>query len=230
MTIYPAPKDKAGGAAVLVCPGGGYNILAMDLEGTEIAEWLNSAGVTACVLKYRVPAREQRERYAAPLQDAQRAMGLIRQKAKDLGIDPKKVGVMGFSAGAHLSAVLSNHKDERTYSVVDDADQLSTRPDFVMLIYPAYLANKQGVVSPELTISSNTPPTLIVQTQDDSIPVEGALAYYAALKALKVPVEMHLYGKGGHGYGMRPSENAVSDWPKLAERWFRSIGVAGESK
>ena len=226
VTIYPAPREKANGAAVLVCPGGGYSILAMDLEGTEIAGWLNSAGLTACVLKYRVPVREGRERYAAPLQDAQRAMGLIRQKAKDLAIDIEKVGVMGFSAGAHLSAVLSNHSDERTYNVVDDADQLSSRPDFVMLIYPGYLANKQGVVSPELTISSNTPPTFIVQTQDDSVPVEGALAYYAALKAAKVPVEMHLYAKGGHGYGMRPSDNAVAEWPRLAERWFRSIDVA----
>jgi acetyl esterase/lipase len=227
MTIYPAPAGKANGAAVVICPGGAYHILAMDLEGTEVAEWLNSIGVAAVVVKYRVPARQGRQRYEAPLEDAQRALALVRKNAGEWGIDPKRVGIMGFSAGAHLSAVTSTRFDKRSYTAIDSADQESCRPDFCMLIYPAYLTvqTENDQVAPELTISVNTPPTFLAQTQDDGIRVECSLFYYLALKQAKVPVEMHLYPTGGHGYGLRRSKNAVTTWPQRAEEWMRGLGV-----
>jgi acetyl esterase/lipase len=227
ITVYPAARDKAAGAAVVVCPGGGYHILAMDLEGTEIAEWLNSIGVTAVLLKYRVPIRKGRERYDAPLQDAQRALSLVRNRANEWGIDPKRIGVMGFSAGAHLSAVASCRFDKRAYEPIDAADQASCRPDFVMLIYPAYLTvQKEGdKIAPELTISSNAPPTFLLQTQDDVIRVESSVFYYLALKNANVPAELHLYSSGGHGYGLRLTEDAVTTWPPRAEQWMRGLGV-----
>lgn len=227
LTVFPAPKEKSTGAAVVICPGGGYHILAMDLEGTEVAEWLNSIGVTAVLVKYRVPVRKERPRYEAPLQDAQRALGIVRQRASEWGIDPKRIGIMGFSAGAHLSAVVSGSFDKRAYDPVDAADQLSSRPDFTMLIYPAYLtlAKENDKIAPELKISASTPPTFLAQTQDDSIRVECSLFYYLALKQAKVPVEMHLYPTGGHGYGLRPAKHNVTSWPKRAEEWMRGLGV-----
>jgi acetyl esterase/lipase len=223
LTIFPATGENKSDAAVLIFPGGGYNILAWNLEGTEIAEWFNKIGVTAIVVKYRVPARKGQERYAAPLQDAQRAIGMIRERAGELGINPNKIGVLGFSAGGHLAATLSNNFDARTYEAVDAADKQSCRPDFCVLIYPAYLVNKQtNEVSPELKITSETPQTFIVMTQDDGVGVEGPIYYYAALKKAKVPAEMHLYPTGGHGYGLRPSKNLVSTWPARVEDWMRS--------
>jgi len=227
ITVYPAPADKATGAAVIVCPGGGYHILAMDLEGTEVIEWLNSIGVTGVLLKYRVPARPGRPRYEPPLQDAQRAISLVRARAGEWGIDPHRIGLMGFSAGAHLSAVASCRFDQRAYTPVDAADQVSCRPDFVLLIYPAYLTVPQegDKLAPELTVSSNTPPTFLVQTEDDNIRVECSLFYYLALKKARVPVEMHLYPSGGHGYGLRPSPHTVSTWPQRAEQWLRALGL-----
>jgi acetyl esterase/lipase len=226
LTIYPAERDKATGAAVMICPGGAYHILAMDLEGTEVAAWLNSIGVTAAVLKYRVPARKDRERYAAPLEDAQRAMGVFRSQAPQWGVDPKRIGVMGFSAGAHLSAVLSSQNSQRSYSRIDATDDVSCRPDFVMLIYPGYLVEKGTTkLPPELKVTADTPPTLIIQTEDDSVPVEGSLFYYLALKQNKVPAEMHLFATGGHGYGLRPTKEPVTGWPKLAAAWLEARGI-----
>ena len=226
LTLYRPSKDKDTGAAVVVCPGGGYNILAMDLEGTEVCQWLNSAGVTAVLLKYRVPARKGMERYAAPLQDAQRALGLVRSHAAEWHIDPKRIGIMGFSAGGHLSAVASTRFEKRTYEPVDKADQVSCRPDFTMLVYPAYLIGKEGPdLSPELTVTSNTPPTFLVQAEDDNIRVENSLFYYLALKKAGVPAEMHLFASGGHGYGLRVSDKAVISWPKRAGEWMRRLGV-----
>jgi acetyl esterase/lipase len=231
ITVYPASKDKANGAAVIICPGGGYHILAWDLEGTEVAEWLNQIGVTAVILKYRVPARKDRTRFDAPLQDLQRAMGLVRSRAAEWGIDPARIGVMGFSAGAHLSAALSCNFEKRTYPVVDAADNASCRPDFVMLIYPGYLVEKGTTnLPPELRLSAKVAPTFIAQTQDDSVPVEGSLFYYAGLKQAKVPAEMHLFAKGGHGYGLRPTDQPVTGWPKLAEAWMRNLGMLKSKK
>jgi acetyl esterase/lipase len=226
LTLYRPPPEKDTGTAVVVCPGGGYNILAMDLEGTEVCQWLNSAGVTGALLKYRVPVRKGLERYSAPLQDAQRALGLLRSHAGEWHLDPRRIGIMGFSAGGHLSAAASTRFDQRAYEPLDEADQASCRPDFVMIIYPGYLVRQGGTeVSPELTVTSNTPPTFLVQTEDDPVHVENSIFYYLALKKAKVPAEMHLFAQGGHGYGLRGSDKAVVSWPRQAEQWMRGLGL-----
>jgi len=232
LTIYSPPKDKDTGAAVVVCPGGGYGILAWDLEGTEICEWLNSIGVTGALLKYRVPRRAGLEKHTAPLQDAQRAMGILRQRASEFGIDPKRIGALGFSAGGHLTAALSTNYETRTYPRVDDADDLSCRPDFAVLIYPAYLTVKEqhDALAPELKVTAQTPPTFLTQTEDDGIRVENSIYYYVALKDAKVSAELHVYPKGGHGYGLRPSENNVCSWPERAADWLRSINALAKPK
>lgn len=227
LAVYRPDPAKNTGAAVLVCPGGGYYILAMDLEGSEVCEWLNSIGVTGILLKYRVPRREGQPMYTAPLQDAQRALGLVRQQAGALGIDPHRIGVLGFSAGGHLAAVLSNNHDTRTYPVVDAADQLSCRPDFTVLVYPAYLTDQaQGdQLVPELPVSAaNTPPACLIMAQDDPIRVENVTSYYLALKSAGVPAEVHLYPKGGHGYGMRRTAVAVTTWPDRVADWMKASG------
>jgi acetyl esterase/lipase len=230
LTIYPAAEPN--GAAVLVCPGGGYHILAMDLEGTEVCAWLNSIGVTGALLKYRVPARAGQPRFAAPLQDAQRALGILRSRAKELKIEPGRIGVLGFSAGGHLAAALSTNFAERTYPRVDDADETSCRPDFTVLIYPGYLVSKEHPesVSPELKISEKTPPMFLVQAEDDSVPVENSLFFFRALKAAKIPAELHIYPSGGHGYGLRGSPHLVTTWPQRAADWLRALGTVPKER
>jgi acetyl esterase/lipase len=225
LTLYRAPKDKDTGAAVVVFPGGGYRILALDLEGTEICEWLNSLGVTAVLLKYRV--RPEAQNRTAPFQDAQRALGLVRSRSAEWRIDPNRIGVIGFSAGGHLAAALSNNFEKRAYEVQDAADQVSCRPDFAMLIYPAYLTpeDHRDRMAPDLALTARTPPTLLVQTEDDVVHVESSLVYYQALKNAKVPAEMHLYSAGNHGYGLRPSKAAVSAWPLRAAEWLAATGL-----
>jgi acetyl esterase/lipase len=229
LTVYPAAKAGAAGPAILVFPGGGYRIVAWDLEGTEVCEWLNATGVTCVLVKYRVPAREGQPPYVAPLQDAQRAVGMVRAHSKEWGIDPQRIGVLGFSAGAHLSATLSNNFAKRSYDRVDEADDASCRPDFALLIYPGGMV-RDGKLGPEAQPGAGTPPTFVVQTEDDPVHVENSLAYYAALKEAKVPAEMHLYPTGpagGHGYGLRPSPLAAATWPARATDWLRSLGVLG---
>ena len=227
ITVFPAPADKATGAAVMVCPGGGYHILALDLEGTEVCEWLNSIGVTAVLLKYRVPVREGQPKHGPALQDAQRAMGIIRQRAGEWGIDPARVGVLGFSAGGHLCAALSASVAARTYEVVDDADKQSCRPDFMALIYAAYLTQKDKAdeVNPDTAVSKLTPPTFLAMTEDDPVRAETALFYYLALKNAKVPAELHLYPMGGHGYGLRRTPFTISTWPQRVEEWLKSLSM-----
>jgi acetyl esterase/lipase len=225
ITLYPSPDDIASGAAIIVCPGGGYNILAYDLEGDEVCEWLNSLGITAVLLKYRVPGREGRQRHEAPLQDAQRAISYVRSHANDWNIDRTKVGIMGFSAGAHLSAVASNNYKQRTYPKIDAADNASCRPDFCLLIYPAYLDAPNFQLAPELKVTPDTPPTMLIQTEDDKSYINSSLFYYYALKEAGVPAWMHLYSKGGHGYGLRDTNSAVNEWPDRAEDWFRETGI-----
>jgi acetyl esterase/lipase len=226
LTVFRPPADKETGTAVVVCPGGGYSILAYDLEGTEICDWLNSVGVTGVLLKYRVPARKGRERYDAPLQDVQRTIGLVREHAKEWGINPKRVGVLGFSAGGHLAAAVSNNYATRTYPEVDEADKQSCRPDFTVLIYPAYLTAKDDLskLAPELKVTKETPPAFIVQTQDDPIKVENAYTYALALKNAKVPAELHVYATGGHGYGLRPAGHTVTTWPARCAEWMGAMG------
>jgi len=227
ITVYKPDAGMDTGAAVVVCPGGGYYILAMDLEGTEVCQWLNSIGVTGVLLKYRVPHREGRPAYAAPLEDAQRAVGLVRAHAKEWGVDPSRVGVLGFSAGGHLCAALSANCAARTYPRVDAADDLSCRPDFQILIYPGGLvkADSGYAIGPEVAVTAGTPPTFITMALDDPVRVENAIGYAMELKAAKVPMELHVYPTGGHGYGLRPSKDYVTTWPQRAADWMRSRGL-----
>jgi len=224
LTVYP-PKGKNTGAAVVVFPGGAYQILAMDLEGTEVCEWLSSKGVTCVLLKYRVPDSGPYPKSAAALQDAQRALGLVRSHAADWHIDEHRIGVLGFSAGGHLAATLSTHFDQRVYDSVDGADKVSCRPDFAVLVYPAYLADPERnfAPSPDIKPNEKTPPTFIVQAEDDPIYVENATTYFLALKNAKVPAELHIYAQGGHGYGLRNNGMPVTTWPQSVETWLRTI-------
>jgi acetyl esterase/lipase len=227
LTLY-TPKGKNTGAAVVVFPGGGYNILAIDLEGTEVCDWLNSAGITCVLLKYRVPNTGPYPKSPAALQDAQRALGLVRLHAKEWGIDPNRIGVLGFSAGAHLAAALSTHFDERLYDPIDAADKLSCRPDFAVVVYPGYLALEDKNFAPNADIhpTANTPPTFIVQAEDDPVHIENATVYFLALKNAKVPAELHIYAQGGHGYGLRDNGLPVHYWPGLVEVWLETIKMS----
>jgi acetyl esterase/lipase len=225
---YYAPKHAKGPApAIVVFPGGGYHILAMDLEGTEVCDWLNEAGLVCVLLKYRVPDSGPFPKSSAALQDAQRAVGLVRQHASDWGIDPKKVGVLGFSAGGHLVAALSTHFDKRLYDRVDGADDLSCRPDFAVVIYPGYLAlaDKNMAPNPDIEPTAQTPPTFLVQAEDDPVHVENATTYFLQLKKAKVPAELHIYSEGGHGYGLRRTTLPVTTWPDTMEIWLHTIHV-----
>jgi len=224
ITIYNASEELASGSAMIVCPGGGYHLLAYDLEGDEVCLWLNELGITAFLLKYRVPRREGKEKHEAPLQDLQRAISYIRVNADKLNIDSDKIGVMGFSAGAHLSVMACNSFDKRTYPLVKKIDKTSCRPNFCLLVYPAYLDGENFQLSPEIQVSPKTPPTMLIQSEDDQL-INSSLFYYYALKEAGVPVWMHLYNKGGHGYGIRDTGAVINSWPDRAEDWFREIGV-----
>ncbi len=216
--VFEPAKGKNNGAGVIVCPGGGYGILAINLEGYEIATWLSQQGFTAFVLQYRVPKKQE-----GALMDVQRAFRVIRDRAGDYGLKPNRLGVMGFSAGGSLSAKASTLYDKKSYTPVDKADSLSCRPDFALLIYPAYLdqgANKS--LTPELTVNANTPPMFLFATVDDTHG-NSALVMATALRDAKVPVELHFLAKGGHGYGLRSGNIAGETWPKLAEVWLKNI-------
>jgi acetyl esterase/lipase len=230
ITVYP-PKTKSNGAAVVVFPGGGYKLLSIDLEGTEVCEWLNQAGVTCVLLKYRVPDSGPYPKYAAALEDAQRAMGIVRLHAAEWGIDPHRVGVLGFSAGGHLAAALGSHFDKRIYTPIDAADQQSCRPDFAVLLYPAYLTlpEKNFVPSPDVQPPAGAPPTFLLQAENDPVHVENAVQYFLALKNAQVPAELHIYAEGGHGYGLRPREFPIMGWPKLVETWLRTAKIVPAS-
>ena len=226
LTLY-TPKGKNTGAAVVVFPGGGYRILAIDLEGTEVCDWLNSAGITCILVKYRVPEPGPYPKSSAPLQDAQRAVGMVRAHAAEWHIDPNRIGVLGFSAGAHLAAALSTHFDQRLYDPIDASDKLSCRPDFAVIVYPGYLALADQNFAPNADIhpTDQTPPTFLVQAEDDPVHVENAVVYFLALKNAKVPAELHIYSQGGHGYGLRKTELPVTTWPQAVEVWLHTIHV-----
>ncbi|HUX46280.1 MAG TPA: alpha/beta hydrolase [Terracidiphilus sp.] len=226
LTLY-APKGHNSGAAVVVFPGGGYQILAIDLEGTEVCSWLNSIGVNCVLVKYRVPNTGPYPKSAAALQDAQRALGLVREHAVAWHIDPHRIGVLGFSAGGHLAAALSTHYKERLYPRVDAADAQSCRPDFAVVIYPGYLAlaEKHFELNPDVQPTADTPPTFLVQAEDDPVHVENAVVYYMALKQAGVPAELHVYAQGGHGYGLRRTALPVTTWPQRVQDWFHTIKV-----
>ena len=263
MTVY-SPEGKNTGAAVVVFPGGGYQILAIDLEGTEVCDLLTSRGITCVLLKYRVPGEGLYPKSAPypksgpypespmALEDAQRTVGLLRFHAAEWHIDPHKIGVLGFSAGGHLSAAMSTHFAKRLYPAVDAADRESCRPDFAVAIYPGHLslsaaewdakqstkkfvvphpatADKEYALNPDLHVTSQTPPTFLLQAEDDHVDnVNDSLAYYIALKKAGVPVEMHLYAHGGHAFGLRRTKFPVTAWPQLVETWLRTIGMISE--
>jgi acetyl esterase/lipase len=226
LTVYEA-KGTNTGAAVVVFPGGGYSILAIDLEGTEVCDWLTAKGITCLILKYRVPGTGPYPKSSAALQDAQRAVGLVRAHAAEMKIDPKRIGVLGFSAGGHLAAAVSTHYEERLYPAIDDADKVSCRPDFAVVVYPGYLADasKDFAFTPDIPVTKETPPTFLVQAEDDPVHVENATAYFLALKKAAVPAELHVYAKGGHGYGLRRTALPVTGWPDRVNEWLKTIGV-----
>jgi acetyl esterase/lipase len=260
MTVYSS-TGKNTGAAVIVFPGGGYEDLAIDLEGTEVCDWLTAKGITCVLLKYRVPGVERYPKSAPypksgpypespmALEDAQRTVGLVRFHAAEWHIDPHKIGVLGFSSGGHLSAAISTHFAKRLYPAVDAADKESCRPDFAVAIYPGHLslsaaewdanqgakkfvvrhpanADKELSLNPDIPVTSQTPPTFLLQAEDDHVDnVDDSLAYYIALKKAGVPVEMHLYTQGGHAFGLRRTELPITGWPELMETWLGMIGM-----
>lgn len=235
MTVY-APQGASSGASVVVFPGGGFQVLAMDLEGTEACHWLTSEGITCILLKYRVPSvpydwhcKCYGDDFAVSLpalQDAQRAIRLVRFHAAAWHLDPRKVGVLGFSAGGYLAVEVSTDFQRRLYAPVDAADQASDRPDFVMAIYPGHLATDADTLNPHIHIPRDTPPTFLVQAEDDyEDGVNQALVYYAALAKAHVPAELHLYARGGHAFGLRPTRDPITHWPRLADTWLRTLGV-----
>jgi acetyl esterase/lipase len=224
ITVFRPAKEKNTGAAVVIAPGGGYRVLAWDHEGLDVAAWLNSIGVTGVLLKYRVPRLPDHPKY--PLQDAQRASSLVRSKAQEWDLDPTKIGMLGFSAGGHLTAVTETNYDQRAYDPVDDADRASCRPDFAVVIYPGGVVRRgSGDMDPAVRPSKDTPPTFLVQSHDDNVGVENSVQLYLALKRAGVPAELHVYATGGHGYGMRPGKGPTSDWPKRCEEWLRVRGI-----
>lgn len=231
ITIYAPPKDKNTGVAVVVAPGGGYSILAIEHEGSQVCEWLNTLGVTAVLLKYRVPKREaQTPDNLAMVQDAQRAITLVRSMQKELDINPTKVGMLGFSAGGHLTACTALTK-KRMYEGVDKSDEtFSHEPNFAILIYPAYLTNKDGKLKPEFEVKPDSPPMFFAHSSDDPVTSVGSVALYMALTKNKVPAELHLYATGGHGYGMRKTKNPSATWPDRAADWMKSRGLFEQKK
>jgi acetyl esterase/lipase len=228
LTIYPAPKDKNTGTAVVICPGGGYSILAWDLEGVEVAQWLNSIGVTGVILKYRVPEKRPggQVNHFPPLEDAQRALSLVRSKAAEWQIKPDHIGILGFSAGGHLTVLACTQYDQRSYEPIDDVDKVSCRPDFGIPIYPAWLnVDGKDQLKSEFPVNQQTPPMFIACAANDGISAVGSAALYLALKHAGVPAEAHIYAKGGHGFGLRPSANPCSTWPQSCQAWLKSQGL-----
>jgi acetyl esterase/lipase len=229
MTVY-SPKGTNTGAAVVVFPGGGYEILAIDLEGTEACDWLTSRGITCVLLKYRVPCVlvEPYRDCRTALEDAQRTVGLVRFHAAEWKIDPRKIGVLGFSAGGHMAAAISTHFERRLYKPLDAADKESSRPDFAVALYPGHLAaSERGfALNPDIRVTRRTPPTFLLQAQDDPVdPIENSLVYYSALQKAGVSAELHVFAKGGHAFGLRPTASPISGWPQLVEAWLRTIGI-----
>jgi acetyl esterase/lipase len=238
LTIYEAAKPLANHPGVLVFPGGGYTRLAWDGEGLDSCKWLNSVGITCLLVKYRVPQDRYPASYA-DLEDAQQAMRLARKHAEEWHLNPKQIGVLGFSAGAHLAVVLSAHADDThvmsTPAAPDVDSSIDARANFAMVIYPAYTAadsdaGKLTVLDPNLTPTELTPTTFLLQAENDPVHVENSLVYYLALKKAHIPAEMHLYPTGGHGFGLHPLNSPESHWTDLATTWLRTIGVIPSGK
>ena len=234
LTVY-SPQRKNTGVAVVVIPGGGFQILAMDLEGTEVCDWLTANGISCVLLKYRVPSLPydwhcdcRPDNLTVPtqsLEDVQRTIGLVRQHAAEWHIDPHKVGVIGFSAGGYLVGAISTHFEERLYPPADAADKESSRPDFAIAVYPGHLEH-DGKLNPNLPVTRRTPPTFLVQAEDDGVDgVDESLVYFNALKQAGVPAEMHIYAQGGHAFGLRPTKLPITHWPERVNEWLKTIGM-----
>lgn len=236
LTVY-SPTGRNTGAAIIVFPGGGYQILAIDLEGTEVCDWLTSKGITCVLLKYRVPNSgptwdqqcgcETDTRSSKPIEDAQRAISLVRSHAAEWYVDPHKIGVLGFSAGGHLVAAVSTRFDRRAYPPVDDADRESCRPDFAVAVYPGHLFDyRKTALNADLHVTRDTPPTFLVHAENDNVDgPSNTLAYYEALKDAGVPAELHMYAEGRHAFGLRETKLPITAWPRLVETWLRTIGM-----
>jgi len=243
ISVFLPPAEKATGTAVLICPGGGYGVLAFDHEGFAIARWLNENGIAGIILKYRLPSDLiMEDKSVGPLQDAQEAMRIIRRNAPDWNINPGKIGVIGFSAGGHLASTLSTHYAEKVYDVPDTA---SARPDFSLLIYPvisfngsiAHAGSRRNLIgenpsydairhfSNELQITAKTPPAFLVHSADDNaVPFKNSIVYSEGLQRNNIPVEMHIFHKGGHGYGLSVNNGTQSAWPELCMKWLKAMG------
>jgi acetyl esterase/lipase len=224
LSVFRPSKEQNSGAAVIIAPGGGYRFLSWDHEGEDVATWLNKIGITGIVLKYRVPQRSEHPRY--PLQDAQRAISLVRINVKEWDLDEKKIGLLGFSAGGHLTGVAATKFDQRAYEPVDEADKLSCRPDFAVMIYAGgILQRASGELISDIRVTKDAPPTFLAHCSDDRGSAEQSALMYLALKRAGVSAELHIYATGGHGFGMRQSKNPVSQWPTRCEEWMRSQGI-----
>ncbi len=225
MQVFSPPAEKNNGAAVVICPGGGHHILAYDLEGTEVAQWLNSLGMTGIVLKYRVPFRDRENRSQAAVQDAQRAMSMARSKAADWKIDPKRIGILGFSAGGE-SAARASLAPSRTYERQDAVDDVSSRPDFAILVYPASLVTKDAdKLRDDVRVTEEAPPMFFAHAYDDNVRIENSVLLFLRLKQVGVPAELHAYATGGHGFGLRRTEQPCSMWPQRCAEWMRTMDV-----
>lgn len=224
LTVYPA--ENPNGAAVIVCPGGGYNILAYSHEGTEICEWLNSLGITAGLLKYRVPRREGLEKHDAPLQDAQRAIGLMRSRSSEWKVDPTRIGILGFSAGGHLATMALTSDGTRGYEADPVIDAPSPVPDFGVLVYAAYLLDEKNPdkLSPEIPVTEATPPAFLVVAHGDEKFVEGSARFYIEMRRKNRSCELHIFAKGGHGFGFKNIDEEIRQWPALAGKWMEAEG------
>ncbi len=226
MTFYPAPADKNTGTAVVVAPGGGYSILAYTHEGSDVCDFLNSIGVNAILLKYRVPRREGVEKHHAPLQDAQRAISMVRKRAAEWKINPERVGILGFSAGGHLTVMTMTSDGSRTFEPDPAIDDVSCVPNFAVPIYPAYLKSEDdpNKLSPEIKITKETPPAFITIAHGDKRFVEGAALLYLEMFRQGRQAELHIYGHGGHGFGIKEIPEKVGEWPQRLADWMGAMG------
>ena len=227
IAVYKPEKSKDTGASVIICPGGGHHILAYDLEGTEVAEWLNTIGVTGIVLKYRVPFRDPDKRWGAAVADAQRTVSLVRSKAAEWNLDPKRIGICGFSAGGETAGLTSLFLEERQYTAADDVDKVSCKPDFAILIYPGGFDTKgQAQMRESIKVTKDTPPMFLIHAFDDPVTANNSLALAVELKKVGVPTELHIYDAGGHGYGLRLVNTLpITTWPKRCEEWMQRRGL-----
>ncbi|MCB1227422.1 MAG: alpha/beta hydrolase [Verrucomicrobiales bacterium] len=230
LTIYPAAKPN--GTAVVVCPGGGYNILAITHEGIQVCEWLNELGVTAALLKYRVPRRDPETPEKWPLQDAQRAISILRSRAGEFGIAPDRIGILGFSAGGNLCLMAALHPEDRTFDLDPKLDAASPAPNFVIPVYPAYLTEgKEGSkLLPDFTVTPASPAICLIHANDDRITAAGSALIYVEYRKLNLPAELHIYERGGHGYGMKPGDLPVNSWPDRVADWMRARGLLDAAK